>query len=297
MRRMSIFMNQEGAPGGGGAADWRTTLPEALRAEASLASFKDVGSLAQSYVETKKLVGASIRPPGPDASPEVRKEFIDKLQKAAPELIYAPEKADEPVLNALWKRLGKPEKPEEYALDEETAKSVNAEELRALAAKTGLTKGQFAELAKTMAAANTEASKKHREAHEALDKEWGAAKDDRLKAAAAVAHKLGMSEAAVKGILERTAPAEQLKFLHSVAQAVGTDPKELNRQRDGGAVAMTPGDARAALNEIMANRSHAYWNAGDLRHGDAVKRVLELQGYANPQAGKSMEGLRAGAAS
>ena len=59
---------------GGAPPSWLAGLPEPLRAEKSLASFRDVGALAQSYVETKKLVGAKtdglVRVPGADATPE-----------------------------------------------------------------------------------------------------------------------------------------------------------------------------------------------------------------------------------
>lgn len=48
----------KGGLGGGGApADWRTALPEDIRADPSLTSIKDVASLAKSYVHAQKLVG------------------------------------------------------------------------------------------------------------------------------------------------------------------------------------------------------------------------------------------------
>lgn len=49
---------------------WRDSLPDDLKADKSLESFKDIPSLAKSYVETKKLVGAKSAVPGPEAKPE-----------------------------------------------------------------------------------------------------------------------------------------------------------------------------------------------------------------------------------
>lgn len=53
---------------------WRDTLPDELKADPSLASFKDVPSLAKSFVETKKMVGAKteglVKVPGADAKPD-----------------------------------------------------------------------------------------------------------------------------------------------------------------------------------------------------------------------------------
>jgi hypothetical protein len=60
-------------------ADWRSGLPEDLRGEKALADFKDVGSLAKSYVETKRLVGDAVRIPKADAKPEELAAFHRKL--------------------------------------------------------------------------------------------------------------------------------------------------------------------------------------------------------------------------
>lgn len=51
---------------------WRDTLPDDLKADKSLESFKDVPSLAKSYIETKKLVGTKTEglvKPATDKSP------------------------------------------------------------------------------------------------------------------------------------------------------------------------------------------------------------------------------------
>ena len=53
--------------------DFRSSLPEDLREEASLADIKDVGSLAKSYVNAQRMLGSSIRIPGQDAGEEQMK--------------------------------------------------------------------------------------------------------------------------------------------------------------------------------------------------------------------------------
>lgn len=268
------------------SANWRDALPDALKADPSLASFKDVSSLADSFVKTKALVGASVRPPGPDASAEDKKAFREKMQKAAPELIYAPE-GDPEVEKLLYQRLGRPEKPEDYAADEESAKAVNLEYLRKVAATTGLTKSQFAALAKAEAETAKALRSQHQEAHAALDKEWGAATSERIQAAAAAAQKLGLSETAIKAITDRAVPADQLRLLFSVAQAVGGNPREGDRQKDSiKPGAMTPDEAKTAISEIMRNKAHPYWQKGDPAHGAALKRMLDLHAYADPTASR-----------
>ena len=49
---------------------WRGTLEEELREDKSLMSFKSVGDLAKSFVNTKKMVGANVIPVPGDASTE-----------------------------------------------------------------------------------------------------------------------------------------------------------------------------------------------------------------------------------
>src|ERR1017187_4974775 len=93
-------------------ADWREALPEAERADPAIKDIADIPALVKVYKDTKSFVGTSIRPPGPDASPAARKEFLEKMQKHAPELASFGEDPESQA--ALWKRLGVPEKPEGY---------------------------------------------------------------------------------------------------------------------------------------------------------------------------------------
>jgi hypothetical protein len=61
------------------AGDWRSGLAEDIKAEKSLESFKDIGSLAKSYVESQKMIGGSVRIPKEDAPPEEWAKFHAKL--------------------------------------------------------------------------------------------------------------------------------------------------------------------------------------------------------------------------
>ncbi|HXG17176.1 MAG TPA: hypothetical protein VNK50_13070 [Calidithermus sp.] len=70
-------------PGPGPAEDWRAALPEELRRDKSLESFRDIAALAKSYIETKRLVGASVRLPGPEAKPEEWEAFWGRLGRPA----------------------------------------------------------------------------------------------------------------------------------------------------------------------------------------------------------------------
>jgi hypothetical protein len=146
--------------------DWRESLPGDLKLDKTLADFKDVGSLAKSYVETKKLVGDAVRIPKPDAKPEE--------------------------LAAFYKRLGVPESPDKYPIElpklpdgapgwhEPTIQG-----FRETAHKAGLTPAQVTQLIgwyatdqlgkrDASAAQSSTASREARaKAQAALEQEWG----------------------------------------------------------------------------------------------------------------------------
>ncbi|MBN2643001.1 MAG: hypothetical protein JXR78_15220, partial [Victivallales bacterium] len=62
------------------SSDWKSSLPEELRDNPSLSKFKDVNSLAQSYVSTKALVGQNtVKLPSETSSPEDWNKFYTTL--------------------------------------------------------------------------------------------------------------------------------------------------------------------------------------------------------------------------
>ena len=278
--RMKWLMEGEGGGAGGGAADWRAVLPETMRADPALKDFKDVGALAQSFIETKSLVGKSIRPPGPEAKPEDKKAFVDRLLQIEPALVYAPD-GDPAAVERMWKRLGLPSKPEEYEVPEDATKAgLDVNDLRALAAKTKLTKGQFRDLVATMSAATLEQKRLAALDKVALEQEWGEAKEERTLAAHAAAMKMGLDESEVKALTPK-----QLRAFFAVAKAVGVNRSEFRRQADGGGGAepLAPGEAQRQMDEIRGNPHYfdAYTNPSE--HRRLVSRMSELAAMAYPQ--------------
>lgn len=89
------------ANGAAAPADWRASLPEyheprdakgapllgedgrpvrvPVRGSKSLERYKDTGALAVGYLELEKQQGKAVVPPGPDATPEQKRAFYDKL--------------------------------------------------------------------------------------------------------------------------------------------------------------------------------------------------------------------------
>ena len=110
--KLKWLMEKQDEGKGGGSADWRSALPDDLRNDPTLKDVPDVTTLAKRLIDTKSLVGKSIRPPGDGASAEAKKEFVDRLLQIEPALVYAPD-GDKDALDRMWKKLGKPGKPEE----------------------------------------------------------------------------------------------------------------------------------------------------------------------------------------
>src|SRR5574343_475157 len=109
----------------------------------NLKNFKSADDLAKSYVELQRMVGNSVRIPGADATPEAKKEFLDKIKDLDGVLLK-----DDP---ALLDKLGRPAAPEEYAfelpegvLDIDPSINSEVEEFKKVAHELGLTKEQAA---------------------------------------------------------------------------------------------------------------------------------------------------------
>lgn len=84
------------------APSWRDGLPDDLKAEKSLESFKDVGALAKSYVETKKMVGQkAFGVPGANATPEEVKAFHRAIGVPETHAEYKP-KAHDMMAHPMW---------------------------------------------------------------------------------------------------------------------------------------------------------------------------------------------------
>ena len=108
------------------ADDWRSSIPEEIRGHRSLESMKDVGSLAKSYVNAQSMIGADkVAIPGRHATD------VDCVP--------------------VWDKLGRPEAPEGYELENNPGEGLepNADMLnwfKGAAHNAGLTPGQAQKL-------------------------------------------------------------------------------------------------------------------------------------------------------
>lgn len=282
--RIREKMQQAGAGGGGGGApNWRDGIPEDIRASEALKDFKDVGALAKSYVETKALVGRSLRLPGPDASEADKKAFREELKKKVPTLIELPEdeKQFEEVASQLWKRLGKPDDEKGYPAIKDLPEGVevNEDEIRQLAKGLGLTRKQYAQLVSGVVEDRKKRVELESESRKALKKELGEAFDERLSAAAAAAKQLGYSDERVAQIQKGLVSVEDAKAWINVAKALGKESRDLGGGPESrGPGKLTPAEAREQIAEIYRNPD--FTNPQSPRYRDLVEKNLKLHQIA-----------------
>lgn len=268
-------------------SDWRESLPAELKESPALKDFKDPAALAKSFVETKALVGSSIRRPGPDAGKEAWAEFRGKVLDGIPEAILLPEdpEALKEVEAKVWGKLGRPEKPEGYTLEGvELAPGVklNEAQLREGAAKLGLTKAQFKVLAAEAAASEAARLSEVTKAQGALKTELGSAYEERLRQAASVAESVGFPKSIVEAVRAGNVSVEEGKAFLALAKKLTTDPNQVGGQGHGPA-GMTPTEAKAQLEEIMKRPEYFNPAQGRATHELLKKKVAELLPFIHPE--------------
>lgn len=267
-------------------ADWREGLPAELKESPALKDFKGPADLAKSYVETKALVGASIRKPGPDAGKEAWAEYRAKVLDGIPEAIVLPEDPDalKEVEGKVWAKLGRPDKPEGYSLEGvEVAAGVklNEAQLREGAAKLGLTRAQFKTLVQETAAAEAARVGELAKARGQFQTELGAAFEDRFKQAAAAAEALGFPARIVEAVRAGNVTAEEGKAFLALGQRMTGAPHQVGQQ-GGGAATLTPTEARAQMEEIMRRPEYFDPKKGPATHEMLKKKVAELLQFLHP---------------
>ena len=270
---------QETAPvegsGESASADWKAGLSEELQRDPSIAHIPDVETMAKSYVNAQRMVGAEkIAIPGKHGTDEEWSQVYDKL--------------------------GRPEAPDGYELEMNNVPdgmAANPELIgwfQQTAHKVGLSPQQAQMLAdeyNTMAGvaegspdeAAIEAEAREQEGVRELQREYGKAFDNKVDLAKAVLQEHGGG-----GLLE-------LKL--SDGRALGSHPDlvrtfvnigdmmksklgedSIKGPKSDGSI--TPGDAQKELTKIQAPDG-PYWDRNHPGHEAAVAEALRLREYVN----------------
>lgn len=238
----------------GAAVDWRGGLPDDLKDNPALKDFKDVGTLAKSYVDTKTMLGSRIPLPK-----EGEADYDKKIGE-----IYA--------------KLGRPDAPDKYGVETpEGFDKKHVDNFLARAHKSNYTKAQAADALdfyKGMIGEQREAAaERTTEALDGLKKEYGDKWDaTAARASKAFKHYAG-AELADLVLADGTKlgnNASVIKAFAKIATGMGEDNLTLG---DSAAVP----SLREELNKLTADKAGAYWDTKNPGHQDAVRKALDLR--------------------
>lgn len=249
------------------APSWFDALPDGLKANPTLQNFKtkDIAAVAESLVESQKLIGGSIRLPSDKDAPEDRQAKLDKI----------------------YTQLGRPTTPEGYTLQAPNPEAgvpwdaAQAEQFKTVAHKLGLTQAQVEGLAaydiQRASASQVDSTQAYNACLETLQQEWGPASKQMLGLArrTAATHFDPDTIAA----LDAAGVSNNPKFVKALA-SIGKSLMEEGLivggreglSEDGGINSL-----QAEYEKTMADGKSAYWNKQDPGHDQAVARMHSLQ--------------------
>lgn len=296
--------NDGGGDDGGSDApkgNWRDALPDDLKGNAALANMDNVGQVAKAFIDMKSYQGNSLHIPGEDAGEEQRQQFVEKLLAKAPNVMLRPDFDNQDQSRDFYRTLGMPSEAAGYEMpqlndlpDGMNSNNEKMEFFRGIAHEAGLTKGQFAKvitkvLENDLASATTQLDE-HKVAMEALTNEWGMATKERMAAALDIAKKTKAPDSLIKALENNQLPVNLVKWIHSLSVSIGSESNQLSTADDSMSGRMTPAEAQEKIDEIYANRDHAFFK-GDKK---AMAKMLELVKFVKPGASTDINDLRRG---
>ena len=262
----------EVASGSGSRSEFLQQLPEEIRDHPSLQSINDVGNLGLSYVNAQRLIGA------------------DKIP--------LPKNPTEDDLSNIYSKLGRPDEPSGYAIQADgqilTEGDVNT--YTDIAHKLGLSKAQAngildyyrSSIQQTTEAMSKDAQQEKQMIEESLKAEWGANYDAKVnqanRAVADIAGEDLLNMVLEDGTKVGNHPAF-IKAFANFADFKTSVTKEETISENSVNYRMSPADAKAKIDTIMNDRSHAYWDRKNpVARDKAVKEVQDLYEMLNGAA-------------
>lgn len=278
-----------------GTESWVDSLPEGFADAPFIKGAKDPSDAIAQLQNAAGHMGNSLRLPGEDASTEARQEFYDKLAAKVPDVMVKPNKDN---MDAFYNSMGRPEKPDEYNFEAPEGKEVPSDfgAFAQAAHKAGLNQDQFRTLiGDVLGETWTQqeiAEATQRDEMKALGEEWGQAYEQNMAQVRNFLKLTDAPEGIVDLIVNDAMSPTEIKWIHDIANQTKAPVELANIQQEQQAL-MTPSEAQNRIQEMLNNQEHPYWNATDPRHKDAVNKMVELQGFAHPNASRTVDDLRA----
>ncbi len=193
----------------------------------------------------------------------------------------------------VWERLGRPAKPEGYALEKPPEAAFYSDEtagkFRAAAHQAGLSAAQagalhdwwLGEMAAGAAAGAEQVAVAEGELARKLELAWGSGRDEKLEGARRAARHFGLGEAQLLKLESLAGDFRLLDGLAAMGALLGEDSLVGRRTESA-----TQAQAQSELRRLEADPEfrRAYVERGHPGHGEAVRRMTELAERANPFA-------------
>jgi len=262
----------EVASGSGSRSEFLQQLPEEIRDHPSLQSINDVGNLGLSYVNAQRLIGA------------------DKIP--------LPKNPTEDDLSNIYSKLGRPDEPSGYAIQADgqilTEGDVNT--YTDIAHKLGLSKTQAngildyyrSSIQQTTEAMSKDSEQQKQQIEQSLKAEWGADYDAKVTQANRAVSDIAGEDLLQMVLQDGTKVGNHPAFIKAFANFAdfkNSVTKEDTISENSVNYRMSPADAKAKIDTIMNDRSHAYWDRKNpVARDKAVKEVQDLYEMLNGAA-------------
>jgi hypothetical protein len=277
----------ESAPGAApSAAALAEILSPELRDASNLKNFKTADDLAKSYVELQRMVGNSVRIPAADASPEAKKDFLEKIKGVEGILMQ-----DDP---DLMTKLGRPETPDLYSFElpegiAEIDPTIDTElgEFRKVAHELGLTKEQASKLVNyrmsTLDGMIQQQEQVRATAEAQLRKTWGPEFDSRLDGAKKVLTVFKDKYGEQVMDLVNGPAGNNVAFLQMASELAAMYAEKQHEGMQGATFGTTPDQALSKIADKRADRGFmkAYMDPFDPGHKEAKAEMTKLYKLAN----------------
>lgn len=215
--------------------DWHSGLSDDLKGYVSTKGFKDPASVVDSYRNLEKLIGVK-----------------EKLLQVPDNL------GDEKAMADVWKRLGRPEKAEEYGIKSENEKL--GKWYTETAHKLGLNRNQAEALFKSFDEyAKAEASAFESQSKAAADQmvtelktKWGAAYEQNLATAQAAAKQFGITTEQVAQLESVMGFQPTMELLNNIGAKIGEPEFASGTGAKGfGTKVLPPAQAKEKINQLI----------------------------------------------
>lgn len=221
------------APAPSVVSDWTKSFDEETRGYVQNKGWKDAGEVLHSYKNLEKLHGVP-----------------------AEKLVKLPDGDDAAGMSALYDKLGRPSKPEEYKLEIPKDGSPEfAKFASEMFHKNGLSAKQGQEIVKAwneyqagaMQASEQSLVQKLEVGKQTLQREWGAAHEQNVKVASRAAREFGVTPQALDAMEASMGYDGVMKFFHNIGSKMGESAFVMGSQDNG---LFTPDQARSKISAL-----------------------------------------------